>query len=88
MPAGRVQRQSLLTYVLLSMFLLGALLPFIGIFLTAFKETRELANGPFALPETWHFENFGEAWEGARFATYFSSSVIVAAPAFKTATPG
>jgi raffinose/stachyose/melibiose transport system permease protein len=80
MAAGRAQRQSWLTYMLLSIFLLGALLPFMGIFLTAFKETRELANGPFALPETWHFENFGEAWEGARFATYFSSSVIVVVP--------
>jgi raffinose/stachyose/melibiose transport system permease protein len=74
------QRRPLLTYVVLTVFLLGAILPFIGIFLTAFKDTRELVNGPFALPETWRFDNFADAWSGARFATYFQSSLIVVVP--------
>jgi raffinose/stachyose/melibiose transport system permease protein len=69
-----------LTYALLTIFLLGAILPFVGIVLTAFKDMPELANGIFALPEEWHFENFIEAWNGARFSTYFASSVIVVVP--------
>lgn len=76
----RNTRQSWLVYALLIVFLLGAVLPFIGIFLTAFKTTPELVNGPFALPETWRWQNFVDAWEGARFATYFASSVIVVVP--------
>ena len=73
-------RQPWLVYALLRVFLLGAILPFIGIFLTAFKTTPELVNGPFALPLEWRWQNFVEAWEGARFATYFQSSVIVVVP--------
>jgi len=75
-----------LVYALLIMFLLGALLPFIGIFLTAFKTTSELRQGPFALPETWRWENFQQAWDGARFGTYFKSSVIVVIPVVVVAT--
>lgn len=76
----RPARQSWLVYALLVVFLAGALLPFAGIVLTAFKDQRELVNGPFALPEVWRWENFAEAWEGARFATYFASSLIVVMP--------
>lgn len=75
-----------LVYALLIMFLIGALLPFIGIFLTAFKSTAELRQGPFALPETWQWENFQRAWDGARFETYFKSSVIVVIPVVVVAT--
>lgn len=74
------QGQSWLIYLLLTVFLLGAILPFIGIFLTAFKDMSELSSGPFALPQSWDLQNFVDAWEGARFATYFKSSVIVVVP--------
>ncbi len=75
-----------LTYALLTLFLLAALMPFIGIFLTAFKTTSELAAGPFALPETWRWQNFVDAWEGAQFGRYFRSSVIVVVPVVVIAT--
>lgn len=68
------------SYLLLTLFLLGALIPFVGTVLTAFKASPELTNGLFALPETWHWENFASAWDGARFSTYFLSSVIVVVP--------
>lgn len=80
MRSTGAQRQSMLTYLLLTIFLLGAVLPFIGIFLTAFKTTSELSAGPFALPQTWRWENFTAAWEGARFGTFFQSSLIVVIP--------
>ncbi len=75
-----------LTYALLTLFLLAALMPFIGIFFTAFKTTSELAAGPFALPETWRWQNFVDAWEGAQFGRYFRSSVIVVVPVVVIAT--
>ncbi len=74
------RRQSPLPYFILAIFLVAALLPFIGIILTAFKSTAELAAGPFALPTEWRFDNFVEAWNGARFSTYFASSLIVVLP--------
>lgn len=82
----RKQARTGLTYLMLIVFLIGALLPFAGIFLTAFKSSSELAQGPFALPETWHFDNFQKAWDGARFGTYFRSSVIVVVPVVIIAT--
>lgn len=75
-----------LTYALLIIFLIAAIMPFIGIFLTAFKTTSELIDGPFALPETWRWENFTNAWEGAQFGRYFRSSVIVVVPVVVIAT--
>ena len=77
----RRQPQTYFTYTLLILFMLVAIMPFIGIFLLAFKDTSELVNGPFALPQIWHFENFVEAWQGARFGEYFTNSVIVVIPA-------
>ena len=72
--------QNWLVYAILMVFLVAALLPFIGIILTAFKTTTELANSPFSLPTEWRWQNFVEAWNGARFGDYFISSLIVVVP--------
>jgi raffinose/stachyose/melibiose transport system permease protein len=69
-----------LNYVLLTIFLLGAVTPLVGIVFTAFKTTAELSSSPFAPPVHWHWENFRDAWQGARFEIYFRSSVIVVIP--------
>jgi len=69
-----------LNYVLLTIFLLGAVGPLVGILFTAFKTTSELSDSPFAPPQRWHWENFRDAWRGARFEIYFRSSVIVVIP--------
>ncbi len=78
--AAPLRGRTWLTYGLLTVFLLAAVMPFIGIFMLAFKDVTELGNGPFALPEVWHFENFVEAWQGARFGDYFTNSLIVVIP--------
>ncbi len=79
-------RQDAFSYAILIVFLVAALLPFIGVVLTAFKDTGELAAGIFALPQQWRFDNFAEAWTGARFSTYFGSSLIVVIPVVVIAT--
>ncbi|MFN8564244.1 MAG: carbohydrate ABC transporter permease [Anaerolineae bacterium] len=80
--SDRARRQSrgALTYLILTVFLVIAVLPFVGIILTAFKTPSELTSSPFALPTVWHWENFVEAWNGARFGSYFTASVIVVVP--------
>jgi raffinose/stachyose/melibiose transport system permease protein len=80
MMSHRQSPRTLLTYALLTVFLLIAVLPFIGILFTSLKDTVELASGPFAPPLNPQWSNYVEAWEGARFATYFRSSVIVVVP--------
>jgi raffinose/stachyose/melibiose transport system permease protein len=72
--------QIALNYVLLTIFLLAAVLPLVGIIFTAFKSTGELADSPFAPPKEWRWQNFRDAWDGARFSAYFKSSVTVVLP--------
>ena len=76
----RRYRQAAQTYLLLTPFLFLTIIPFIIIFLTALKDNSELGRGAFALPELWRWSNFVQAWTQARFAQYFSNSVIVAVP--------
>jgi raffinose/stachyose/melibiose transport system permease protein len=79
-------RQAAQTYLLLTPFLLLTIIPFIIIFLTALKNNSELGRGAFALPEVWRWSNFIQAWTQARFAQYFSNSVIVAVPVVAVST--
>jgi raffinose/stachyose/melibiose transport system permease protein len=74
------RRQIWFNYFLLTVFLLAAVMPLVGIVLTAFKTTNELSDSPFALPQAWRWQNFKDAWDGARFSTYFKSSVTVVIP--------
>jgi raffinose/stachyose/melibiose transport system permease protein len=78
--AAPLHGRTWLTYGLLTIFLLIAVMPFFGIFMLAFKDISEVGNGPFALPEAWNFDNFVEAWQGARFGDYFTNSIIVVVP--------
>lgn len=73
-------RRTLFTYAILTLFLLAAVMPFVGNILTSFKTRSELASGLFALPETWRWENYSNAWQGARFDDFFLNSVIVVVP--------
>ena len=70
----------ILTYAILTLFLLIVFLPILGIILSAFKSNTEVIQGPFALPETWRVENFVDAWTTGRFSSYFRSSIIVVLP--------
>ena len=60
-----------LVYALLIMFC-SALLPFIGIFLTAFKTTSELRQGPSRCPPERAVGELPQAWRG--FGTYFRAA--------------
>jgi raffinose/stachyose/melibiose transport system permease protein len=68
------------TYLLLSLFLVLAVIPFALIFLAAFKDSAEIAHNTFGLPQEWRWNNFVEAWNQARFNAYFRSSLIVVVP--------
>ena len=37
--------------------------PTVWMVLSAFKTDREIFRTPFALPDTWRWENFAKAWE-------------------------
>jgi raffinose/stachyose/melibiose transport system permease protein len=75
-----MQRINIPVYLLLTLFLLIAVMPLVSVLLTSFKTPGELVNGPFALPESWRWQNYLDAWNGARFSAYFKSSLFVVVP--------
>jgi raffinose/stachyose/melibiose transport system permease protein len=70
------RREQALTYGLLGVFSLVALLPIAGIFLTAVQRPGSLAG--FAHVDGFHLHNFVTAWDEGHFSSYLKSSAIVA----------
>ncbi|MFF8646170.1 carbohydrate ABC transporter permease [Streptomyces sp. NPDC015345] len=61
-------------------FLLGlavvVLYPLLWMVLNGFKSNTELFDNPFALPDTWSFENYQKAWNRG-VSDYLTASVLV-----------
>lgn len=51
--------------------------PIFLMILSSFKTGREIFRSPFALPDSWSFTNYVEAWTQGNFSTYFGNSVMV-----------
>lgn len=66
-----------ITYALLTLFLLLAVIPFVIITIAGFKTSDEIAQGVFSPPGVWRWSNFAQAWTEAHFAQFFKSSIIV-----------
>ncbi|WP_432564823.1 carbohydrate ABC transporter permease [Kineococcus sp. SYSU DK003] len=76
MRIGRVE--TTLNYVLLTVFAVGALVPLLGVLLSAVTPAGELRVG-FSLPSSVSLGNFATAWTEGRFSRYLVNSVLVAA---------
>ena len=70
------RREQALTYALLGVFSLIALVPIAGILLTALQAPGEVAS--FGQPNGLHVGNFAKAWDDGHFSQYLRSSAIVA----------
>lgn len=70
------RREQSLTYVVLGVFSLIALLPIVGIVFTALQQKGGGAS--FGSFDGLHFDNFKRAWQDGNFGTYLKSSVVVA----------
>lgn len=71
-PFSRHARSAVASVIVLVMFY-----PTVWLFLSAFKNNRELFRHPFSLPLEWRFENFSNAWEKGGLATLYMNSIIV-----------
>jgi raffinose/stachyose/melibiose transport system permease protein len=69
------RREQTLTYVVLGAFSLFALLPVVGIVVTALQERG--AGAVFGTFEGLNPDNFADAWREGNFGTYLRSSVFV-----------
>jgi N-acetylglucosamine transport system permease protein len=63
--------------ILLIIWALLVIFPFLWMIMTAFKTDPEIIFSPWKLPETLQWNNFSRAWEGARIGDYFRNSLIV-----------
>lgn len=71
---------SVASTILAGLLSLTVLLPVVWIVSTALKTRAEVSQGPLALPSTWVWANFPDAWVVGRFGTYFLNSVLVVVP--------
>ena len=78
------RREQALTYALLGVFSLVALLPVAGIVLTALQRPGSLAG--FGHLDGFHLRNFATAWSEGHFSSYLRSSAIVTVSVVAAAT--
>ncbi len=65
------------SHVLLTLWSLIVIVPFLWVVLSSFKTTKEILASPFALPAHWHFDNYAHAWTDAGIRKFFLNTVIV-----------
>ena len=69
-----------LVYVVLSIVGVIFIMPFAWMVANSFKDIRGIYKfPPEFIPETWHFENYTEAWTATHFDIGFLNSALVAA---------
>lgn len=64
-------------YVILSLFAVSTLAPFLWMVFTSFKPLPEVESGGFT-PREWHPENYQAVFQQVQFARYYLNSVLVA----------
>lgn len=72
----------ILLYAVMTILVLINSLPTIGVILTAFKSTGEIAHdGLWSLPREFRLTNFEDAWIGGNVRRYMGNSFLVTIPA-------
>jgi len=80
MSATTTRTQVALNYVLLVLCAAVAIYPLVGVFFASLYPTGPgSAPSGFALPPSFHWHNYVEAWQQGNFAASFRTSFIVAA---------
>ena len=65
------------SHVLLILWSVIVIVPFLWVLLSSFKTTREILNSPFSLPAKWQFANYAHAWTDAGIGRFFFNTVVV-----------
>jgi raffinose/stachyose/melibiose transport system permease protein len=66
-----------LNHVLLTVLAAFSLLPILVLVLNSLKTTGEIAANPLALPVSFRYENYLNAWEAGRFATALPNTALL-----------
>lgn len=54
-----------------------ALVPFLWVLISAFKNNTTIFTAPFSMPESWAVTNFVNAWSIAKIGVYFKNSLFI-----------
>jgi ABC-type glycerol-3-phosphate transport system permease component len=66
---------------MLGVLVVATTAPFVLSWMTAFRTDESVVlDGPFRLPETWHWENLRTVWTYGRFGRYFLNTVLIVLP--------
>lgn len=65
-----------IAYMFFILFAIIIILPLIWMIITGFKTNQEMFLSPFALPKTWKWENYVNAWNQG-IGVYLKNSVII-----------
>ena len=65
------------SHVLLAVWSIVVIVPFLWVVLSSFKTTKEILASPFSLPAHWQFDNYAHAWTDAGIRQFFLNTVIV-----------
>lgn len=65
------------SHVLLAVWSVIVIVPFLWVVLSSFKTTKEILASPFSLPAHWQFDNYAHAWTDAGIRQFFLNTVIV-----------
>ena len=76
MKKKKISKGTIVTYVFLVVMALMFAMPMVFTLLSSVKTKVEIFSQPFALPETWKFSNYIEAWQGANMSRYFLNSLL------------
>jgi len=69
------------SHVLLVVWSVIVVVPFLWVVLSSFKTTKEILHSPFSLPAHWQFDNYAHAWSDAGIGRFFLNTVLVVASA-------
>jgi raffinose/stachyose/melibiose transport system permease protein len=78
--------RSVAVVLLLSAYAVVAVGPLVFMLLQSFRPSAEIFNDPLGMPTELYLDNYTEAWREARFATYFTNSVLVVVAAVALCT--
>ncbi|GAA1900992.1 carbohydrate ABC transporter permease [Lapillicoccus jejuensis] len=71
------RRFAAVSHVVLTLWALAVVLPLLWTLFSSFKDSRSINVSPFALPDTWHWDNYVRAWNTIGVAKYLANTVIV-----------
>jgi raffinose/stachyose/melibiose transport system permease protein len=76
----RIEPGQVVLYLLLTVALLIAIVPFIWVIFGSLKSSGEIFSSPFGFPRSWRWSNYETAWVDGHFGTFFFNSLGIAVP--------